>query len=118
MNGEPRAEHEASMNSKDSAAKSDSSTFGRTTMGKSLSETLMQPNTLSESKVKTQNDEAILTEDQAIYQLPAIPLYFPTSYSLVKPYIQGFEINTLDAPSLKNVRIDINWQPGKTKSES
>lgn len=61
---------------------------------------------------------AILTEDQAISELPAIPLYFPTSYSLVKPYIQGFEINSLDAPSLKNVSIDVNWQPKKANGES
>lgn len=61
---------------------------------------------------------AILTEQQALSELPAIPLYFPTSYSLVKPYVLGFEINTLDAPSLKDVRIDNNWQPIKTDSES
>jgi oligopeptide transport system substrate-binding protein len=61
---------------------------------------------------------AILTEDEALAELPAIPLYFPTSYSLVKPYILGFEINTLDAPSLKNVRINYNWQPEKTGGES
>lgn len=61
---------------------------------------------------------AILTEQQAIAELPAIPLYFPTSYSLVKPYIQGFEMNSLDAPSLKNVRIDVNWQPKKPNGES
>ena len=62
--------------------------------------------------------EAILTEDQAIIELPAIPLYFPTSYSLVKPYILGFEMNSLDAPSLKTVRIDVNWQPKKANGES
>ncbi|HXG82516.1 MAG TPA: peptide ABC transporter substrate-binding protein [Pyrinomonadaceae bacterium] len=60
----------------------------------------------------------VLTENEAIVQIFAIPLYFPTSYSLVKPYIQGFEMNTLDAPSLKNVRIDNNWQPKKAKNES
>ncbi len=65
-----------------------------------------------------ETSEAVLTEDQAITELPAIPLYFPTSYSLVKPYIQGFEINSLDAPSLKNVRIDVNWQPKKANGES
>lgn len=61
---------------------------------------------------------AILTEEQAIAELPAIPLYFPTSYSLVKPYIQGFETNSLDAPSLKTVRINLNWQPKKPNGES
>ena len=63
-------------------------------------------------------DEAITTEEQAINELPAIPLYFPTSYSLVKPYIQNFDTNILDAPSLKDVRIDNNWQPKTTKGES
>lgn len=60
----------------------------------------------------------VLSEDEALAELPAIPLYFPTSYSLVKPYIQGFEINALDAPSLKDVRIDNNWQPKKPEGES
>ena len=60
---------------------------------------------------------AILTEAEALYEFPAIPLYFPTSYSLVKPYILGFETNNLDAPSLKNVRIDNNWQPKKTNDK-
>jgi oligopeptide transport system substrate-binding protein len=60
----------------------------------------------------------ILTEEEAMTEIPAIPLYFPTSYLLVKPYIHGFEINTLDAPSLKDVRIDNNWQPKKPNGES
>ncbi len=60
----------------------------------------------------------ILTEEDAINQLPAIPLYFPTSYSLVKPYVLGFEINTLDAPSLKDVSIDNYWQPKMPDDES
>ncbi|MBA3600601.1 MAG: peptide ABC transporter substrate-binding protein [Acidobacteria bacterium] len=64
------------------------------------------------SNTKTAADgETILTEAQAIVELHAIPLYFPTSYSLVKPYIQGFDINVLNAPSLKNVKINSNWQP-------
>lgn len=62
--------------------------------------------------------EMILTEQQALDDLPAIPLYFPTSYSLVKPYIQGFDTNIFDAPSLKNVRIDNGWQPKTTKGGS
>jgi len=52
----------------------------------------------------------ILTESQAFDEIPAIPLYFPSSYALVKPYIKGFEINSLDAPDLKDVEIQINWQ--------
>jgi oligopeptide transport system substrate-binding protein len=68
--------------------------------------------------VENHEENAILTEEQALADLPGIPLYFPTSYSLVKPYIQGFEINILDAPSLKNVKIDNNWQPKAVKKES
>ncbi len=68
----------------------------------------------------TQNEEnaEILTADEAIFEFAAIPLYFPISYSLVKPYITGFETNSLDAPSLKDVEIDNNWQPKKAADES
>lgn len=65
-----------------------------------------------------ENSPAILTEEEAILELPAIPLYFPTSYSLVKPYVHGFEINTLDAPSLKDVRIDNFWRPLSSNKNS
>ena len=66
----------------------------------------------------SETNETILTEEKAILELPAIPLYFPTSYSLVKPYVEGFDINTLDAPSLKDVKINNFWQPKKTGKES
>ena len=49
--------------------------------------------------------------DDAFFEMTAIPLYFPTSYALVKPYILGFELNGLDAPSLIEVSIDNDWQP-------
>jgi hypothetical protein len=52
-----------------------------------------------------------MSEANAIYELWAIPLYFPTSYSLVKPYVSGFEMNSLDAPSLADVSINSDWQP-------
>jgi len=62
--------------------------------------------------------ELTLTELDAIYELRAIPLYFPTSYSLVKPYVRGFEMNGLDAPSLRDVSIDNTWQPKAAGGES
>lgn len=62
----------------------------------------------NENSKNPDEDETIVTEAAAIRELPAIPLYFSTSYSLVKPYIQGFDINILDAPLLKNVKIDNN----------
>jgi oligopeptide transport system substrate-binding protein len=51
------------------------------------------------------------TEAEALYQFTAIPLYFPATYLLVKPYVQGFEPNGLDIMSLKDVKVDNNWQP-------
>jgi hypothetical protein len=29
----------------------------------------------------------------------------------VKPYVSGFDMNVLDAPSLKKTRLDTNWKP-------
>ncbi|MEO7673865.1 MAG: ABC transporter substrate-binding protein, partial [Pyrinomonadaceae bacterium] len=55
--------------------------------------------------------ESSLNEEAAIYELRAIPLYFPTSFSLVRPYVDGFEMNSLDAITLSNVMIDNEWQP-------
>lgn len=52
-----------------------------------------------------------LTEAEALRELPAIPLYFASSYALVKPYVVGFESNLLDAPSLKRVSINTGWAP-------
>lgn len=55
--------------------------------------------------------QPILTERQALADLPALPIYFASSYALVKPYVVGFDSNLLDAPSLQHVRINTNWQP-------
>ncbi len=46
--------------------------------------------------------QSIETEGQALKDLSAMPIYFASSYSLVKPYVSGFDSNVLDAPSLKN----------------
>jgi ABC-type oligopeptide transport system substrate-binding subunit len=58
----------------------------------------------------------VLTEAQALKELPAIPIYFASSYALIKPYVTGFDSNLLDAPSLKTVRIETGWQPPKKNS--
>jgi oligopeptide transport system substrate-binding protein len=52
----------------------------------------------------------ILTNDDALYEVRAIPLFYPTSYFLAKPYVKGFDGNSLDARSLKSVEIDANWR--------
>ena len=49
------------------------------------------------------------TEAQALKDMKAVPIYFASSYSLVKPYVSGFDSNVLDAPSLKKTRMNTNW---------
>lgn len=53
------------------------------------------------------------TEAQALSDLTAMPIYFASSYALVKPYVTGFDSNVLDAPSLKTVRINTAWKPSE-----
>jgi len=53
----------------------------------------------------------IETEAQALKDLKAVPIYFASSYSLVKPYVSGFDSNVLDVPSLKKTRMNTNWTP-------
>ena len=50
------------------------------------------------------------SEAQALKDLTAMPIYFASSYSLIKPYVSGFDSNVLDVPSLKRTRIDTNWK--------
>lgn len=53
------------------------------------------------------------SEAQALKELRAMPIYFASSYSLVKPYVSGFDLNVLDVPSLKRTRLDPNWSEPK-----
>ena len=61
--------------------------------------------------VATPTPEKIVveSESQALKSLTAVPIYFASSYSLVKPYVSGFDSNVLDVPSLKKTRLDTNW---------
>ena len=68
---------------------------------------------LAEERPTKTPPSLIESEEQALRELPAIPIYFASSYSLVKPYVVGFDTNLLDAPSLKNVRVDTTWQSPK-----
>ncbi|MGB8510522.1 MAG: peptide ABC transporter substrate-binding protein [Pyrinomonadaceae bacterium] len=62
------------------------------------------------NQMSKQNPSLILSEAQALRELPAIPIYFASSYAMVKPYVGGFDSNLLDAPSLKNVSINTEWR--------
>ncbi len=68
-----------------------------------------QPDGLAEAPIS----DILLSESSELYDLKAIPLYFPTSQSLIKPYVIGFEVNALDAPLLSGVSINNNWNVQK-----
>lgn len=53
----------------------------------------------------------LMTREDALFEVRGIPLYFPESYALVKPYVYGFDTNALDAPSIKDIGINNGWQP-------
>jgi oligopeptide transport system substrate-binding protein len=59
---------------------------------------------------------AVLTESQALHDIPAIPIYFASSFALVKPYVNGLDANLLDAYSLQRIRIDTGWKPPQPES--
>ena len=59
---------------------------------------------------ETPDGNYLIAEGDAMFELRVMPLYFPSSYSLVKPYVRGFEMNSLDAPNLKEVSIDNEWR--------
>ena len=61
---------------------------------------------------------SVLNEQDALYELKAIPLYFPTSFSLVRPYVSGFEMNSLDVLTLSSVAIDNDWRPKGSNAAS
>ena len=77
-----------------------------------------QPLSLDETPTLIPVLETSISERDAMYDIYAIPLYFPTSYSLVKPYVKGFETNGLDAPLLRDISIDSDWQAKPPRGES
>jgi len=58
---------------------------------------------------KTPAATLVESEAQALKELRSMPIYFASSYSLVKPYVAGFDSNVLDISSLKRVRLETNW---------
>jgi oligopeptide transport system substrate-binding protein len=72
---------------------------------------LPSPSPSPEGVAPAASPEKIVVESeaQALKNLTAMPIYFASSYSLVKPYVSGFDSNVLDVPSLKKTRMDTNW---------
>src|SRR5829696_6816580 len=62
---------------------------------------------VAEASPSPQPAVPVETEAQALKELKAVPIYFASSYSLVKPYVSGFDSNVLDVPSLKKTRINL-----------
>lgn len=62
-----------------------------------------------ESSPPSQEKALVETEAQALKDLTAVPIYFASSYSLVKPYVSGFDSNVLDVACLKKTRLNTNW---------
>ncbi len=75
------------------------------------------PNTPKSANDVTKADKgaagAITSEEDALKQLRAVPIYFASSFALVKPYVTGFDANVLDAPSLKRTRMNTSWAEQK-----
>jgi ABC-type oligopeptide transport system substrate-binding subunit len=67
------------------------------------------PSASPEASPSPQPTVAVETEAQALKDMKAVPIYFASSYSLVKPYVSGFDSNVLDVPSLKKTRMNTNW---------
>ncbi len=98
----------ASNISSNSAANSNTNTSSNTQLNSELSNDFQDEKKFVNEQ--TVEQKLILSNEEAIAEIPAIPLYFPETYSLVKPYILGFETNILDAPSLKTVKINSEWK--------
>jgi oligopeptide transport system substrate-binding protein len=60
----------------------------------------------------------VVSESQALKDVSAIPVYFASSFALIKPYVRGFDGNLLGAYSLQRVRIDTSWQPPQRKPDA
>lgn len=74
--------------------------------------------TLAEEMAPANDGTGVFTEEDALFALKAIPLYFPRSYSLVKPYVRGFDTNAIGAVYLPGVSIESDWQPKTSKRAS
>ena len=64
---------------------------------------------LKQGEIAKAEAPIVTTESEALKELRAVPIYFASSFALVKPYVNGFSGNVLDAPSLKRTRINTGW---------
>ena len=67
----------------------------------------------SKPEVEVAGPRSPISEGEALKELRAVPIYFASSFALVKPYVDGFDGNVLDVPSLKKIRMNTNWVENK-----
>lgn len=65
----------------------------------------------SAERSATAGNGTVATPAEALYQVYSIPLYSPTAYSLVKPYVHGLQITGLNSVSIRGISIDNAWAP-------
>ena len=82
-----------------------------TRLSEALSSTPAQTDSSNPGGTAVSSIAAPTSEAEALSELKAVPLYFASSYALVKPYVKGFDTNVLDAPLLKRVQINTEWRP-------
>lgn len=96
------------VKSPDQAASADSNSAARRS---EVSSTDPGGNGVTGDPTESKTLGANYSENKAIFDLYAIPLYFPVSFSLVKPYVLGFESNSLEAQLAASISIDSFWEP-------
>ena len=69
------------------------------------------PNVSGTNVEKSIAPPVVVSEAQALFELRAIPLYFPITFALVKPYVDGFETNNFDIQSPTSLSINQDWRP-------
>ena len=71
--------------------------------------TASTPAPVKQGETRKTETSDVTSESDALKELRAVPIYFASSFALVKPYVNGFDGNVLDAPSLKRMRINTGW---------
>jgi len=47
-------------------------------------------------------------ETLLLEEMPILPLYFPVTRAMVRPYVRGYYGNVLDIHPLKNIWVDVS----------
>ncbi|ASV74196.1 Oligopeptide ABC transporter, periplasmic oligopeptide-binding protein OppA [Thermogutta terrifontis] len=56
-------------------------------------------------------------ETLLLEEMPILPLYFPVTRAMVRPYVRGYYGNVLDIHPLKDIWVDVSKKSGKTADQ-